>query len=734
MRFKLVLSNLLLCFAVLGFSQNQLFQNVDRNLYDRSTAQIVSNYFHLYTFQDEKLLELLKSAPMCEFWEPCDFPKLQIPAPDGTIYTFTIAQSGVMPARMMDEFPNIRAVRGYYVSGDTALYLKAEIGPRGFTAMVTGHPEGSWFIDPAYRNKKDISICYFKKDFVTDKQFICHFNSPEAEADYEDEGLSKTQNNVVIVEKIRREYRLAVTTTGEYSQFHGGTISSVMNAIITTINRVNSVYERDIAIRLVLVPNNSVLIFLDANTDPFQNNNPSQLLSTNPGVINNAIGFNAYDIGHNFSTGGGGVAALGCVCLNNKAQGVTGSSSPIGDPFDIDYVAHEMGHQFGANHTQNNSCQRNASTAWEPGSASTIMGYAGICPPNLQNNSDDYFHIGSIGEMRNFAILGAGNSCANKITTPNSAPLIDSIRLPNTYLPRETPFRLEGYASDIDGDPIGYTWEQFDVGPSGSPNNPSGNAPLFRSFPPVATGVRFFPRYQSTLTGINVVGEILPTYSRNMRFRLTLRDGSAVSFQQILLTVDAGAGPFVITFPTQGAALRSGTITRITWNVASTDEGNINCKEVDIYLSTDNGATWNHYLGRRPNNGEALVIIPQGLSSSAARFRIDGVDQLFFTVSRFFTLSPAVLSSEDNLLFQTASVYPNPSQSGSDSRLSFENPKAGLFEMRILSADGKIVYTERFRLEAGLNSLTLPRYLKSGAYIIYLISEGGMGTFKWIVN
>ena len=733
MKSRLHVLILFFCAGLYGFSQNHYFRKTDNSFYDSFEAQIVSRHFTLYAFENDKISEVLTSAPTCEFWEQCAFPLLDVPAPDGSVFTFTIAQSGVMPAQMMEEFSEIRAVRGYYISGDTSLYLKAEVGPRGFTAMITGHPSGTWFIDPLYRNKSDIAICYFKKDFVTNKQFVCH--NIGISGDYEDDWQSKTQNNVIIVEKIRREYRLAVTTTGEYSQFHGGTIPSVMNAIITTINRVNSVYERDIAIRLVLVPNNSSLIFLDPNTDPFQNNNASQLLSSNPGVINNAIGFNAYDIGHNFSTGGGGLASLGCVCLTNKAQGVTGSSAPVGDPFDIDYVAHEIGHQFGANHTQNNSCQRNGATAWEPGSASTIMGYAGICPPNLQNNSDDYFHIGSIGEMRNFAILGSGNSCANRINTPNSAPLVDSIRLPNTTIPKETPFKLEGFGSDVDGDPISFTWEQFDNGPAGAPNNPSGNAPIFRSFPPTPSGTRFFPRYPSILTGFNVVGEILPTYSRNLRFRLTLRDGSAVSFQQILLTVDGSAGPFSITYPTQGTVLRSGTITRITWNVSSTDIGNVNCKEVDIYLSTDNGTTWSHYLGRRPNNGEALIIIPPGLSTSTARFRIDGVNQLFFTVSRFVTLTPSVLSTEEQMPFNTASVYPNPTTNGGRAHLTFEKQSSGLCTIRISTVDGKVVYHVTLQTQAGINTVDLPTSLvKSGLYVVQISADEGTGNLRWVVH
>lgn len=734
---KLIQLFLIFSLALSGHSQELLFVKKDRNLYDRREAQISATDFKLFEFDNHKILEIFKSAPACEFWEKCSFKYLSIPAPDGGIYTFKIAQSGVMPAAMMEEFQTIRAIRGYYISGDTSLYLKAEIGPRGFTAMVTGHPEGSWFIDPVYRNKPELAICYFKKHFFTDKQALCHFTGATLRDDLNPEHRTENiGNNVVVVEKIRREYRLAVTTTGEYSQFHGGTISSVMNAIITTINRVNSVYERDISIRLVLVPNNSTLIFLDPATDPFQNNNSNQLLTTNPNVINNAIGSNAYDIGHNFSTGGGGLAALGCVCLSNKAQGVTGSSAPVGDPFDIDYVAHEIGHQFGANHTQNNSCQRNGPTAWEPGSASTIMGYAGICPPNLQNNSDDYFHIGSIGEMYNFAILGIGNSCANRIPTPNSAPVVDSVVLPNSSIPKETPFRLIGYASDPESDPITYTWEQFDTGPSGAPNNPSGNAPIFRSFQPVSHGTRFFPRYPSILTGVNVVGEILPTYGRNLRFRLTVRDGSAVSYRQVQLSVDGNTGPFVITYPNQGAAMKSGVISRITWNVANTDAGNINCKEVDIFLSTNNGSTWEHYLGRRPNTGEALVIFPPNISASAARLRIDGVDQIFFTVSRFFNISPAVLTTEELAVATLkASIYPNPSTSERECTIYFEKAIHGKTTIAITSLDGKIVYQDSLLLDAGIQRIPLMvKGISKGTYILRITSDEGAQSLKWVIQ
>ncbi|PID69763.1 MAG: hypothetical protein CR985_04190, partial [Flavobacteriales bacterium] len=279
-----------------------------------------------------------------------------------------------------------------------------------------------------------------------------------------------------------RTYRLAIATTEEYSNFQvdeaglgtganrNDSINAVMSAIVVTMTRVNAVFGNDLAIKMQLVPNNDKIIFLetDPGDDPYTDDNSSKMLTQNQTTLDNIIGFSNYDIGHVFSTGGGGLAYLASVCTNSKAKGVTGSSNPIGEPFYIDYVAHEMGHQFGANHTFNGtagSCgggNRNDPTAVEPGSGSTIMGYAGLCANhNVQNLSDSYFHKVSIEEIMNNVTNGAGQ-CATISNFANNlhVPVVNAGA--DFTIPKSTPFALTGQGSDADGNVLTYCWEQID--------------------------------------------------------------------------------------------------------------------------------------------------------------------------------------------------------------------------------------------------------------------------------
>ena len=391
-------------------------------------------------------------------------------------------------------------------------------------------------------------------------------------------------------EGARRNYRLAVATTGEYTAFHGGTVNGGMAAVVKTMNRVNQIYNRDLNVHMTLVANNNQLVYTNSSSDPYTNNNGFTMLSQNQSNIDNVIGSGNYDIGHVFSTGGGGVAGIRAVCSNSrKAEGVTGQGSPQGDPFDIDYVAHEIGHQFGGNHTFNGTAgacsgNRNASTAYEPGSGTSIMAYAGICgSENTQSNSDATFHAGSIAEMT--AFISAGGSCfTTPVASSNSAP---SVNAGDDYtIPRSTPFLLTGSASDSNGDSLTYQWDQLDAGSStnGSTHGTdNGSNALFRSFVPGSNPIRTFPQLGTLNGNTTDKAETLPTTARALDFRLTVRDQKGgVESDDARITVDNKSGPFMVTQPNTSTTLNTSQQQVVEWDVACTDAAPVNCSTVDI--------------------------------------------------------------------------------------------------------------------------------------------------------
>ncbi|MCU0344921.1 MAG: M12 family metallo-peptidase, partial [Ignavibacterium sp.] len=561
-------------------SQN-LWQEVDEaQIVLVGERYIIPQAYRTLKLDFEGIRNLLSEAPM-EFNDNTrsDLFILHLPMPDGSMQRFSIVESPIMAPELASKYPDIKTYIGKGIDDQFAT-VRFDYTALGFHAMILS-PEGNVFIDPFSLGDVENYISYYTKDFTKiGTAFECEVFSDESrlnELNYLRESMLLTPTGPQL-----RTYRLALACTGEYTAFFGGTVPAAMAAIVTSVNRVNGVYEKEVAVRMVLVADNDTLVFTNASTDPYTNNDGGAMLGQNQTTVDARIGSANYDFGHVFSTGGGGVAYLGVVCVNGfKAQGVTGSGAPVGDPFDIDYVAHEMGHQFSGNHSFNGtagSCSggnRNASTAYEPGSGSTIMAYAGICSPqNLQSNSDPYFHVINFDEIVSFTNSGSGNGCAVITNTGNGAPTV-TVPTGGFYIPKSTPFSLTGSATDPNSDALTYSWEEFDLGPAGAPGTPSGNAPIFRAWTPTANSTRYFPRLQNLLNNTTVIGEILPTYARTLTFRLVARDnkvgGGGVNYAQMQFNVDGNSGPFAVTSPNTNVNWAGNSIQTISWNVTNTN-------------------------------------------------------------------------------------------------------------------------------------------------------------------
>lgn len=594
----------------------------------------------------ESLLQRLDAAP-AEFAPTTgQVTIISLPYPDGTYRQFRVYDSPMMEPGLQEKYPHFKTWKIYGVD-DPSASGRLSFTSLGFHGLVLGKGY-SVYIDPYNRENQDHVISYYRSDFTRTYQQMLGAGRHEPivyDAEFAGDDADILNTPILQHGTQMRIYRAAVATTAQYTIFHGGTVESGLAAVVVAMNRVNGIYERDVAVRMVLIDNNDLIIYTDPNNQPYTNNNGSQMLTQNVNNLNEVIGNANFDIGHVFSTGGGGVAGLGVVCNSqNKARGVTGLPQPTGDPFWVDYVSHEIGHQFRANHTFNGnsgSCSgfnRNGATAFEPGSGTTIMAYAGICGnQNIQFNSDDYFHVGSLVEMVSFITnTNSGGSCPEIVDTNNTPPVLQ-IQEGGFTIPASTPFRLTASATDSDGDDITYTFEQYDTGPAGHPNSPSGNAPLFRSFTGTEVPERTFPRMQNVLNGNQTLGEILPDYTRNLRFRVTARDnnpnGGGIAVNQIQFSVTANAGPFAVPVPGQGTSWSSGQDAVVVWDVAGTDQAPVNAQLVNIRLSTNNGQSFDHTLAEGvPNIGWAKVTLPQ-VTGNQSRVLVEAADNIFFNVN-----------------------------------------------------------------------------------------------------
>ena len=594
---------------------------------------------------------------------------IELPNSDGSLSRYLIKETSNFDKELQAKFPNIKSYSAQGIDDPTAV-AKISIGTDGFHAVVFSGTKETLYIDPYSKDNKDYIIYKRSNLHKIDKDFKCHVES-SAEKEFSISSFAKNANDGKL-----RTFRLALACSGEYAQFHLGASqqnvpdtatdqekkAAVLSAMNTSITRINGVFEKDLSVKLELIANNDDLIFLDATTDGISDGNPNTMIDEIQSICDSRIGNSNYDIGHIFSIGGDGLAGLGVVCVTGqKARGVTGRSQPVGDPYDIDFVVHELGHQFGATHTQNNDCNRTNSTAVEPGSGSTIMGYAGICSPNVQSgnpngNSDDYFHAVSIAQMWN--IIQSSGTCATTTDTNNAAPTANAGL--DYSIPKSTPFKLTGTATDADGlSSVTYNWEQIDneIGTM-PPLSTNAQGPMFRSLPSKTSPIRYFPDLSTVVGGSNsTTWEVLPSVPREFNFSFFVRDnnaGGGSTARDDMKVEVLDVEPFLVTSPTTAVTWNTGSTQTISWNKSTTDVAPINCTLVNIKLSTDGGLTFPITLkSNTPNDGTETIIIPDNASSSA-RIMVEAADNIFYnTNTTNFTINSTtptfILNSDDGI-------------------------------------------------------------------------------------
>ena len=606
---------------------------------------------------------------------------ISLPNADGNIEQFEVYEASNFDTELQAKYPEIRAFSGKGIT-DRYATLKLSISPQGIQTMVFRTDKANEFIEPYSQDHTIYAV--FKSQRERGKlAWTCSTDDQK----FVNEVSAKVPQNTTLSSAGQlKTMRLAQSCNGEYANYFGATSVAqeglVLAAFNNTLTRCNGVYEKDLALHLNLVASSTNVIYYNSATDPYTAYNVGSGLSdwntqlqialnttltgTGTTLANNNL---AYDIGHMFgrSGGGGNAGCIGCVCVNGvtagtgstKGRGITSPADniPQGDNFDIDYVVHEVGHQLGGNHTFTSQGNEGTGVHKEVGSGITIMGYAGITSYDVAPHSIDIFHQASIAQIQTNLV---GKTCpvTTSLSGTNATPVVNAVA--NYTIPISTPFVLTGSATDANaGDALTYCWEQNDNSTSsGASSNASPTkttGPNFLSWSPTASPLRYFPKLSSVIAnslttaavGSNDAGiltEAISSVARTLNFRLTVRDNSPYSstapikvgqtqFTDMVVTVTAAAGPFLVTAPNTAVSWASGSTQTVTWNVAGTTANGVNCANVDILLSTDGGLTYPiTILSTTANDGTQTITIPNNVGTTN-RIMIKGANHIFFDIS-----------------------------------------------------------------------------------------------------
>lgn len=648
--------------TVSSFSQNNFWKTVAPNQVSNFTKgkplfsdSFKPSVYNLFTLDETAFNTVLKQSPhQINIKVTSSNFIISIPVSDGNIENFRIVESPVMSAQLQAKHPEIRTYLGQGVD-DPSSTIRFDFTALGFHAVIISPKRKTIYINPV-SSAKQLYVVFDRNNISGEKQvFDCQVDKVlNSDIQGVEKPFTTSDGNL-------RTFRFAVASGAEFSQLclTGDETTdeekklSVLSVLVTDLIRTDIIFETDFGIHLNYVDNEDTIIFLDGANDPFLSNasgySSGKWNKQSQIALDSLIGTSNYDIGHllmGYDTGGN-AGCIGCVCNKpNKGSGVTGFKTNLtDDPFIVDFWDHEIGHQFGGNHTFDFSFEGTIAQM-EPGSGSTIMGYAGVTgSTDIQQHSDPYFHAISIQQIEDYITAGRGATCAVVSETGDAVPAASA---GNDYtIPKSTPFKLTATASDSDAaDVLTYCWEQFDNFKNNGtsykfPKATSTTGPVFRSVTPSLLPDRTFPSLTSILNGSNAnKWEVLPSVARTLNFRLTVRDnhpgGSNTNSDDVAVTVDETSGPFKVTYPDEsGILIGSGATAAVKWDVASTNAAPVNCTKVNILLSIDGGFTFPYLLAANtPNDGSQNVTFPifQTIITTA-RLKIEASANIFFDIS-----------------------------------------------------------------------------------------------------
>ncbi|PWN70593.1 hypothetical protein C1631_011585 [Chryseobacterium phosphatilyticum] len=628
----------------------------ERNLVE-SKRNIGADYSNAYTLDINQLKSALQTAPVSKTGMATQSTvTLDIPGLDGKFEKYAIYETSNMAPELAAKFPDIKSYRGLSVK-DPGKRVSFGLSSKEVNIIIFNTDQKPAVIEPA---TKDASIYLVSpadpETLSTISTFECHTQEKK------NDNTSKVFPTDNTNDKKFRTYRLAASTDGEFSEYHGGTLANSISAVNNLMSYINPVYERDLSIHMNLVANNDLIIYLDKNTDPYSTYTAAQTLDQEiKTTLDNTIGSGNYDLGMLFSnqnTGGGKASAIGGVCKGGAAYaGAVGlTPTPSGFVYAM-IVAHEMGHLFGANHSFSrpenvdfifiSSPETGANR--EPGSGTTIMGYPGVTGTYdvADKHSDQFLHY-SISQINNYIKT---TSCATIVDMSNNPPTVNAGE--DYTIPKGTAFKLTAIATDPDNNSLTYSWEEADISPpnpafvlSGSysfPDRTSTTTPNFRVYPPVSSPTRYFPPLKEVLDGsLYSTWNMISNVARNMKFISLVRDnatdGGQTATDEAIVSINGNTGPFKITSVSLNQNYPSGSSHLLKWDVAGTNAPPVNTQSVNILISTDGGTTFNQLISNTPNDGEETITIPS-TPSQKAYIIVESVGNVYYAASPAFAIN-----------------------------------------------------------------------------------------------